>query len=143
MQWKDKDGADGMKKVSIIVPCYNTQDYIRECMDSLIGQTIGVESLGIIVVDDASTDGTLAVLLKYEDTLFTVLLLIYVGKYALCQEALYFYRLNEQGTMRSCMVNDFGQFDRTKVRSRCLSCAGREIFWRDITRLLKRQMTTK
>lgn len=247
-----------MKKVSIIVPCYNVQDYIRECMDSLIGQTIGIEELEIIVVDDASTDGTLAILkeyeerfpksvmlipllqnqkqgyarnialsyatgeyimyvdsddwlllsavdklynrikeaeadvlefgflraadkdhleggvlregkcriwdvssdferrkfaavgfasgvawnkiyktsflqkhqivfaegVKYEDTLFSVLLLLYIGKYVLCPDAFYFYRLNEQGTMRSCMVNDFGQFDRTRAQIQLLKLCG-------------------
>ncbi len=55
-----------MKQVSVIIPCYNAEKYIRRCLDSLIGQTIGVDNLEIITVNDASTDGTLDVLLEYE-----------------------------------------------------------------------------
>ncbi len=55
-----------MKKVSVIIPCYNAEEYIRRCMDSLLGQTIGVDNLEIIAVDDASTDRTLDLLLEYE-----------------------------------------------------------------------------
>lgn len=42
------------KKVSIIVPVYNVEKYIDECVRSLIGQTY--QSLEIILVDDASAD---------------------------------------------------------------------------------------
>lgn len=56
-----------MKKISIIVPCYNVENYIDQCVESLVNQTIGVADLEIILVDDASTDGTLDKLLKYEE----------------------------------------------------------------------------
>ena len=45
-----------MKKVSIVVPCYNAVQYLDRCIDSLVNQTIGIENLEIILVDDASTD---------------------------------------------------------------------------------------
>ena len=45
-----------MCKVSIIVPTYNVAPYIRECMDSLINQTL--EEIEILCVDAASDDGT-------------------------------------------------------------------------------------
>ena len=45
------------KKFTVIVPCYNTGDYLDICMQSLIDQTIGIECLEIIVIDDASDDG--------------------------------------------------------------------------------------
>ena len=41
-------------KISIIVPVYNTENYLRECLDSIIHQTY--EDLEIILVDDGSTD---------------------------------------------------------------------------------------
>ena len=46
-----------MKKVSIVIPVYNTGDLMRRCFDSLIGQSVGTEDLEVIVVDDGSTDG--------------------------------------------------------------------------------------
>ncbi len=41
-------------KISIIVPVYNTETYLRQCLDSIVGQTC--ESLEIILVDDGSVD---------------------------------------------------------------------------------------
>lgn len=55
-----------MKKISIIIPCYNVEDYIDRCINSLIQQTIGIDNLEIILVNDASTDQTLVRLLEYE-----------------------------------------------------------------------------
>lgn len=45
-----------MKKISVVVPCYNVSAYLDRCMEHLINQTIGVENIEIILVDDASTD---------------------------------------------------------------------------------------
>lgn len=57
-----------MKKVSVVVPCYNAEKYIDRCMESLLRQTIGLENVEIILVDDASTDNgaTLGRILEYE-----------------------------------------------------------------------------
>lgn len=51
-------------KVSVIIPVYNTAPYLRECMDSVVNQTL--RDIEIICVDDGSTDGSLAVLREYE-----------------------------------------------------------------------------
>ena len=45
-----------MKKISIIVPCHNAADWIGQGWDSLKNQTIGIENLECIFVDDASDD---------------------------------------------------------------------------------------
>ena len=45
-------------KINVIVPCYNVEKYIDRCLDSVVGQTIGLDKLEIICVNDASTDGT-------------------------------------------------------------------------------------
>lgn len=46
-----------MQKVSVIVPCYNATKWLPKCFLSLVSQTIGMENLELIFVDDASTDG--------------------------------------------------------------------------------------
>lgn len=55
-----------MKKISVITPCYNSYEYLDECFDSLIHQTIGIENMEIIFVNDASTDNTAEKLNQYE-----------------------------------------------------------------------------
>lgn len=53
-----------MEKVSVIVPVYNVEAYLRECLESIINQTY--EELEILCINDCSTDGSLAVLKEYE-----------------------------------------------------------------------------
>ena len=49
--------------VSIIIPVYNTEKYLAECLDSLIGQTY--KELEIICVDDGSTDSSRKIIQEY------------------------------------------------------------------------------
>lgn len=53
-------------KISVIIPCYNVEQYIETCLESLLNQTIGFENLEVILINDASTDGTLEILYDYE-----------------------------------------------------------------------------
>lgn len=53
-------------KISVIIPCYNAQDQIRRCIDCLLRQTVGLQQLEIICIDDKSTDHTLDILMEYE-----------------------------------------------------------------------------
>ena len=57
-----------MKKVSVVVPCYNVSEYLGRCMDHLIGQTIGINHIEIILVNDASSDNgaTWETIMQYE-----------------------------------------------------------------------------
>lgn len=55
-----------MKKISVIIPCYNIACWIDRCMASVVVQTIGLHDLEVICVDDASTDGTWERLQKWE-----------------------------------------------------------------------------
>ena len=44
-----------MKLLSIAIPCYNSQDYMEKCIESLL---VGGEEVEILVVDDGSSDRT-------------------------------------------------------------------------------------
>ncbi len=51
-------------KVSVIVPVYNTEKFIRQCADSLLAQTL--DAIEIIFVNDCSPDNSLSILREYE-----------------------------------------------------------------------------
>lgn len=50
-------------RVSVIVPVYNVAPYLRQCLDSIVGQTL--HDIEIICVDDGSTDESPAILAEY------------------------------------------------------------------------------
>mgnify|MGYP001418018165 CR=1 FL=1 len=54
-----------MAKVSIVVPSYNHERYLPHRLDSILGQT--VQDFDITIVDDASSDRSLEVLLRYQE----------------------------------------------------------------------------
>lgn len=59
-------------KVSIVIPVYNTSDYLRKCLDSVVNQTFN--DIEVICIDDGSTDSSLDILTEYsqKDSRFTV-----------------------------------------------------------------------
>ena len=54
-----------MKKVSIITPCYNSENFIGRYLDSILNQTY--PSLELILIDDGSTDSTVEIINSYMD----------------------------------------------------------------------------
>ena len=50
-------------RVSVIIPVYNVEKYLRECLDSIVNQTLG--EIEIICVNDGSTDNSLEILREY------------------------------------------------------------------------------
>lgn len=53
-----------MPLVSVIIPVYNVEEYLRQCLDSVREQTLS--DIEIICVNDSSTDGSLSILEEYE-----------------------------------------------------------------------------
>ena len=49
-----------MPAVSVIIPVYNTEKYLRRCLDSVCSQTL--KDIEVLAVDDGSTDGSAAIL---------------------------------------------------------------------------------
>ncbi|XME04296.1 glycosyltransferase family 2 protein [Lachnospiraceae bacterium C1.1] len=66
------------KKVSVIIPCYNVDGFLNHCWESLHNQTIGIENMECIFVNDASNDNELTlnklkdIEKKYPDSVLAV-----------------------------------------------------------------------
>lgn len=54
------------KKISVILPIYNVGEYLEECINSIINQTIGFNNIELIMVDDGSTDNSYKIMQKYD-----------------------------------------------------------------------------
>jgi glycosyltransferase involved in cell wall biosynthesis len=52
-----------MPKVSVIIPVYNVEAYLRQCLDSVVNQTL--KDIEMICVDDGSTDSSAEILKEY------------------------------------------------------------------------------
>ena len=50
--------------VSVIIPVYNSEEFLEECIVSLINQTL--KNIEIIAINDGSSDKSLEILKKYE-----------------------------------------------------------------------------
>lgn len=61
MKLRDNDMKQSL--VSIVIPVYNVEPYLRECLDSVVGQSY--KNLEILIVDDASTDGSYDICREY------------------------------------------------------------------------------
>lgn len=59
-------------KISVVIPIYNSSEYLRECLDSIVNQTL--QDFEVICVNDGSTDASLDILKEYEarDSRFVV-----------------------------------------------------------------------
>lgn len=53
--------------LSVVIPVYNCEPYLPECLDSLLDQDLDRSEYEIICVNDGSTDGSLAILRRYAD----------------------------------------------------------------------------
>ena len=53
---KDKPAKQTEPKISVIVPVYQIEAYLKQCLDSILAQSYS--NIEVIVIDDASTDGS-------------------------------------------------------------------------------------
>lgn len=54
-----------MKRLSIIIPVYNVETYLPECLDSIFSQRDALSDIEVILVNDGSPDGSAAILEEY------------------------------------------------------------------------------
>ena len=54
-----------MYKVSVIMPIYNAEKYLKNALDSVISQSMGFENIELILVDDKSTDNSRSIMEEY------------------------------------------------------------------------------
>lgn len=54
-------------RISVVIPVYNTGPYLRECLDSVVEQTLDAELYEVIAIDDGSTDSSPAILDEYAE----------------------------------------------------------------------------
>ncbi|MCY9198259.1 glycosyltransferase [Bacillus atrophaeus] len=63
----NKEALTEEKKVVVVVPVYNAEQYLRKTVDSVILQNIGFQHISLILVDDCSTDESRNILTEYAE----------------------------------------------------------------------------
>lgn len=71
---------DNQHKVSVVIPIFNEQRYLRDCLKSLCSQTY--RNIEIICVDDGSTDHSIDIIREYQKNDSRIRLIIQENKYA-------------------------------------------------------------
>lgn len=54
-----------MFKISVIIPTYNAEEYLKECIEHIIKQDIGFENIQLIIIDDQSKDRSFEISMEY------------------------------------------------------------------------------
>jgi len=54
-----------MKKISVIISVYNCEEFLDECLDSLVRQTMPKEDFEVIIINDGSKDNSLKIIKKF------------------------------------------------------------------------------
>ncbi len=61
---------DFQYKVTVIVPVYNVAEYLKDCLDSLVAQTIDHSQMEVLLINDGSTDNSLEICYEYAQSYF-------------------------------------------------------------------------
>lgn len=56
-----------MYKISVIVPVYNAEKYFKDCIESILNQTLDFSEIELILIDDGSTDCSYEMMKKYKE----------------------------------------------------------------------------
>lgn len=64
-QKTEKGKANLMLQLTVAIPTHNRAKFLESCLESLLGQDIGLENFAVIVIDNASTDSTQDVIKKF------------------------------------------------------------------------------
>ena len=99
-------------KISVIMPVYNAEKYLRECMDSILGQTLG--DFEMFCINDGSTDGSEAILAEYaaKDSRVKLLATPHVGAYKARREGLmhasgeFIYFMDSDDALETCAFKE-------------------------------------
>ena len=68
-----------MKKIlTVLIPVYNTEKYIKRCLDSLIDESI-IDNIEILIVSDGSKDNSILIAKDYEKELYKLAIRILVS----------------------------------------------------------------
>ena len=87
--------------VTVVMPCYNHEKYVREAIESVLNQTY--PNIEFIVVENGSTDGSRAIIQEYESRLKA----IYLEQNSLAEAAVIFHRQeNARGKYFAFMTSD-------------------------------------
>ena len=52
-------------EISVIIPVYNVEKYIGQCLDSVVNQSLGIENMEVIIVNDATPDNSMDIVNQY------------------------------------------------------------------------------
>ncbi|MBR6023781.1 MAG: glycosyltransferase family 2 protein [Methanobrevibacter sp.] len=52
-------------KISVVIPVYNVENYVSQCLDSIVNQTLGIENIEVIIVNDQTQDNSMDIINEY------------------------------------------------------------------------------
>jgi len=54
-------------EISVIIPVYNVEAYIEQCLESVVNQSLGIENIEVIIVNDATEDNSMSIVTEYSE----------------------------------------------------------------------------
>lgn len=54
-------------KISVIIPVYKVEDYIKDCLESVVNQTLGINNIEVIIVNDCTPDNSMDIVNEYAE----------------------------------------------------------------------------